>query len=129
MFNRLRIFMSGRNGFDKLSVALIVVALIFYILSHIFLPLSIFALAAFLYVVWRALSKNLAKRREENYRFTNISGDIADALAKRRFRRQQNKGFKFITCPGCKSKLRLPRGKGKVSITCPRCGLKFGGKT
>lgn len=129
MFNRLRIFMSDRNGFDKLSVTLIGLALVLYVLSHVFLPAAICALASFLYAIWRAISKNLPQRRAENYRFIRISGDIGDAVAKRRFRRQQRKGFKYISCPGCKSKLRLPRGKGKVSITCPRCGLKFGGKT
>ena len=129
MFNRLHAFMGGRNGFDRLSIGLIVLAFILYALAFLSPFVAIFALAIAAYAVWRAFSKNMAKRREENYRFTRISGDIKDAFTQWKFRRQQKKQYRFITCPDCKSKLRLPRGKGKISITCPKCGLKFKGKT
>ena len=129
MFNRLREIMTGRNGFDKLSITFFVLALIFNALIFLSPVFAVFAFAAAAYALWRTFSKNLAKRREENYRFTRISGDISDAFAKWKFRRQQNKEYRFITCPDCKSKLRLPRGKGKINITCPKCGLKFKGKT
>lgn len=129
MFNRLHAFMAGRNGFDRLSIGLIVLAFILYALAFLSPFVAIFALAIAAYAVWRAFSKNMAKRREENYRFTRISGDIKDAFTQWKFRRQQKKQYRFITCPDCKSKLRLPRGKGKISITCPKCGLKFKGKT
>lgn len=129
MFNRLREIMVDRNGFDRLSIALIILTFILYTLAFLSPFTAIFALAIAFYAVWRAFSKNLAKRREENYRFTRISGDIKDSFTQWKFRRQQKKQFRFITCPDCKSKLRLPRGKGKINITCPKCGLKFKGKT
>ncbi|MFB0921199.1 MAG: hypothetical protein QMB62_10005 [Oscillospiraceae bacterium] len=129
MFNRLRELMTGRNGFDKLSTAFLVLALILYTLTFLFPVIAVFALAAAAYAIWRAFSKNLAKRRAENYHFTRISGDISDSFTKWKFRIQQKKQYRFITCPDCKSKLRLPRGKGKINITCPKCGLKFKGKT
>lgn len=129
MFNKLREIMAGRNGFDKLSIALILLAFILNALVFLSPVIAVFALAATAYALWRAFSKNLSKRREENYRFTRISGDITDFFTQQKFRRQQKKQYRFITCPDCKSKLRLPRGKGKISITCPKCGLKFSGKT
>lgn len=129
MIGKFQEFMIGRNGLDKMSITLIVSSVIMRILSSFFPILMIFALIIFLYAIWRIFSKNLAKRREENYRFVNISTDIRQSWNQRKFRRQQRKLYKFIECPDCKSKLRLPRGKGKISITCPKCGLKFNSKT
>ena len=129
MFTRLREIMSGRNGFDRMSIVLIIVSVVLDFFSFLSPYIALFALAVFAYAIWRAFSRNLAKRREENYRFTRITGDISEAYAQWKFRRQQGKQFRFLSCPGCKSKLRLPRGKGKISITCPKCGLKFSGKT
>lgn len=129
MFSRLRETMVGRNGFDKLSITLIVLSLVLNSFNRVFPLIMLFALILMIYAIWRAFSKNLAKRREENYRFTHIVGDIGESFAQWRFRRQQAKQFKFFVCPSCKSKLRVPRGKGKISITCPKCGQKFGGKT
>ena len=129
MFNRLREIMAGRNGFDRLSITLIVLAFVLYTLTFLSPVIAVFALASASYAIWRAFSKNLAKRRAENYRFTRISGAIGDSFSQWKFRRQQKEQYRFISCPDCKSKLRLPRGKGKISITCPKCGLKFKGKT
>jgi len=129
MLERLRAMMTDRNGLDKLSIALIVLALVINAFSQFFPLLILFSLIVMIYAVWRVFSKNLAKRRNENYRFTRILGDIKDSNEKWRFRRQQSKQYKFFYCPGCKSKLRVPRGKGKISITCPRCGLKFSKKS
>ncbi len=129
MFPRFRQIMAGRNGFDRLSITLIVFAFILDGFAFLSPLVVIFALAITAYAIWRAFSKNLAKRREENYRFIRITGDIAEAFAQWKFRLRQRKQYRFFSCPGCKSKLRLPRGKGKISITCPKCGLKFNGKT
>ena len=129
MLERLRAMMTDRNGLDKLSIALIVLALVINAFSQFFPLLILFSLIVMIYAVWRVFSKNLAKRRDENYRFTRILGDIKDSYEKWRFRRQQSKQYKFFSCPSCKSKLRVPRGKGKISITCPRCGLKFSKKS
>jgi len=129
MLNKLREMMTGRNGIDKLSIALIVAALVINTFAQFFPLLFLFSLAIIAYAVWRIFSKNLAKRRAENYRISRILDDIRESFAQKRFRRQQSKQYRFFTCPDCKSKLRVPRGKGKISITCPRCGLKFSKKT
>ena len=129
MVNRLREFMTNRNGLDKLSVTLIVSAIAVNVFARFFPLLCLLSLAILGFAVWRVFSKNLAERRAENYRFTRISNDISDFFAARRFRRQQSKQYRFFSCPACKTKLRVPRGKGKISITCPRCGQKFNKKT
>ena len=129
MLNNLRELMTGRNGLDKLSIVLIVIALVFNAFAKLFPLIALFSLAILVYAVWRVFSKNLVKRSAENYRISRIIDDIGESFAQLRFRRQQSKQHKFFTCPGCKSKLRVPRGKGKISITCPRCGLKFSKKT
>jgi len=129
MYIKLREIMAGRNGFDRLSIGLIILSFIVSVFSALFPLIKIFSLALFAYALWRAFSKNLEKRREENSRFTRISSDIVESVRKWNFRRQQKKQFCFFSCPGCKSRLRLPRGKGNISITCPKCGLKFKRKT
>ncbi|MEF9971465.1 MAG: hypothetical protein RSD32_05175 [Oscillospiraceae bacterium] len=131
MFNNLRGAMNGRNGIDALSIAIFVFALILNALTRIFgFPLfAICGVGLAIYAIWRVFSKNLAKRREENFRFSRIFGDARESFKNWRFRRSQKKDFKFFTCPGCKNKLRVPRGRGKINITCPRCGQKFSGKS
>jgi len=129
MLNNLRELMTGRNGLDKLSIVLIVIALVFNAFAKFFPLIALFSLAILVYAVWRVFSKSLVKRSAENYRISRIIDDIGESFAQLRFRRQQSKQYKFFTCPDCKSKLRVPRGKGKISITCPRCGLKFSKKT
>lgn len=125
MYSKLREIMAGRNGFDRLSIVLIALSFIVSVFA-VFVPLiKIFSLALFAYALWRAFSKNLDKRREENFRFTRITSDIGESYRQWSFHRQQKQQFRFFVCPGCKIKLRLPRGKGKISITCPKCGLKF----
>jgi len=129
MLKRLHDTMIGRNGFDRLSFALITLALLINVFARFSPMLYFFALAIMVYAIWRVFSKNLAKRRAENYRFTHVSGDIKEAFAQWRYRRMQSKQYKFFSCKECKSKLRVPRGKGKIYITCPKCGQKFRGKT
>lgn len=129
MLLRMREMMAGRNGLDKLSLVLFIAAFIIESLARLWAPLCLFALALAAIAVWRVFSKDLAKRRAENYRFTRISGDISEHFAQLHYHRQEAKQFKFFKCPSCKSQLRVPRGKGKISITCPRCGQKFQKKT
>ena len=132
MFNRLNALMVGRNGLDRLAIAAAIASFVINTLSRILggnIALMLISLLLIIYAVFRMFSKNLVKRREENFRFCNISGDIKAGIASWKTQRSQSKEYKFFSCPGCKNKLRVPKGKGKLQITCPRCGLRFGGKT
>lgn len=124
----IRRFMQGRYGSDVLTLFLMCVGIGLNIVS-MFVPFfSLFALAIFVFAVWRMLSRNIYARQKENaaylrgwYRVKNFFlhlGPRADA-----------KTHKHYKCPGCRQEVRVPRGKGKILITCPRCGKKFEKKT
>lgn len=131
MRNRLRMLMMGRNGVDQLAVVVIAAAVLLYLIGSwlniywlSFLPVLLLA-----YALFRIISRNVTKRREENYRFTRLWSRLRAAVAARRERHAQSKDYKFFTCPACKATLRVPRGKGKLKITCSKCGQRFDGRT
>ncbi|MGE4352683.1 MAG: hypothetical protein AB7D36_01180 [Oscillospiraceae bacterium] len=129
--NKIYQFMSGRNGNDRLGLAMLIAALILNIVfrfTGIYL-LGIIAMAMVVLVVFRMFSRNVQKRQEENRRFVSLWSDAKKRFSDWRTRKVQSKNYKFFTCPGCKNKLRVPRGKGKIQITCPKCGQRFNGKS
>ena len=134
MFNRLYAFMAGRNGFDRLGIISLVAAIVikniaWFFRGWLYGVANLLALVLFGYTAFRVLSRNVAKRREENYCLIRMFDTIRVRHADHQARRAQSKQYKFFTCPSCKNNLRVPRGKGKIQITCPRCGQRFGGKT
>lgn len=131
MFNRLHAFMAGRNGIDRLAGFYIIVAVILNIVARTFflIPLAVVSVVFIILAALRILSRNIAKRQEENYRFVRIWGDLIQGLHGWRDWRRQSREYRFYNCPECKSRLRVARGKGKVQITCPRCGRRFTKKT
>ena len=136
MQNALIRFMYGRNGFDPLNRFLFWVVLILDIAS-IFLArgesplggiLSLVVTAAWLLLLFRTFSRNLAKRREENQKFVSwwwkVKNKTAGAKA-----RHADRDHKYFTCRSCGAICRVPVGKGKIVITCPKCGSKIMGKS
>ncbi len=132
-----------RNGTDGLWFALFALEIILVFLGTVSLFLTmlspyfaavaggLFALAVGLsvYMIFRALSRDLSRRQKENQawmRFADkfrrrpkphkppLPADTADHI--------------FRRCPHCRSTLRLPRTPGKHSVKCPRCGERFGVK-
>jgi DNA-directed RNA polymerase subunit RPC12/RpoP len=111
-------FMQGRYGMDKLSSMLLwvsvglavvgmffpgVVGLVFTLLAYVLMGIAIF----------RALSRNVYKRYEENRKFLLF------------FQKLKDKEHRYYNCPRCHQQVRVPKGKGKISITCPKCREKF----
>lgn len=134
MFNRLYAFMAGRNGLDRLGIISLIAAIVlknlaWFFRSWLYGALNLVALALFGYTAFRVLSRNVAKRRSENYALIHAMDRLRIWYDHSKTRRSQREQYKFFTCPGCKNKLRVPRGKGKLQITCPRCGQRFSGKT
>ena len=136
--NAVARFMYGRNGTDQLNMAILVVYLVVWILGGMLLRLVnvqalyhvhslILALLAVL-IFFRAFSKNLSKRREENRKFLNWWWPVKGRLVGAKQRRQ-DKDHKYFTCKTCKTICRVPAGKGKLEITCPKCGNKIIGKS
>ena len=153
--NWLRRFMYGRYGqLDRLNIAVFIVylalAFIRVILSLVFriggflTPIGtsgivsrmVFSvmfgleMACVIVFVLRFFSKNIAKRTEENQRFTEWTYRFRDPNSFRNKRKQaRREGKELFKCPVCKKTIRVPRGKGKIEITCPNCKEKFVRKT
>ena len=138
MWNRLRAFMAGRNGVDRLVMAQLIAACALNLIAQIIVRRSgerlavLLSGAAAVLLVWglyRAFSRNLAARQRENAAFLRLFSRVKSGASDVKYRAEHSREYKFFTCPGCRNKLRVPRGKGKIQITCPKCGQRFGGKS
>ncbi|MGI6227793.1 MAG: hypothetical protein ACOYJ1_16255 [Peptococcales bacterium] len=131
MNNSFRNFMLGRYGMDQLSMVLLMVSVFLALLAQL-VGFPLFAFISYIPLgisIFRILSKNIAKRRMENYKFVMLASPVYSWLNKTRSRVKDIKTHRFFKCPNCRVTLRLPKGKGKVNITCPKCKAKFSGKT
>lgn len=138
---KIRMFMYGRNGVDKLSVFTLLAYLVingikmfFTRLPVVYYILWLIALAFLLLSFFRILSKNIDKRRYEAEQFEQflikINFDGILFKLKKKFNRMsmrvsQFSTHRFRTCPQCNEHLRLSKKRGKRKITCPKCGRKF----
>lgn len=130
--NWLKKIMAGRYGGDQLSMALIFLSIILIFISGFSTKLRVFSYLSYIPLVlsiFRTLSKDINKRRLENYKFAMLVSPIYSWCNKKIHRLQDAKTHKYFDCPNCRQKLRLPKGKGKISITCPNCRTEFIGKT
>ena len=116
-------FMAGRNGTDRLNMAILCAGLVASLLSVIIsvqpVNLIFWALSygLMIWAIFRCLSRNTYKRYLENRKFLQVWD---------RFRDREHR---YYTCPKCRQTVRVPRGRGKISITCPKCREKFVKKT
>ena len=124
--NAIQRFMYGRYGGDQLNVFLLVLYLIFYFISiwTNFLPLYWLTVVLIITALFRTLSRNLTRRREENAKFLRL---IDPAVRWMRLRRtiRRDKEHRYFRCPSCGQQLRVPKGKGKITVTCRSCGAVF----
>lgn len=129
--NWLKKFMIGRYGPDQLSVALLVLSLLLSII-FIFFPASVLRYiiyVPFIVFLFRVLSKNASRRREENVKFLKLWTPVASWFSQKQYRLKDSKNHKYYKCPRCKQTVRVPKGKGKIKITCPKCNSDFIKKT
>ena len=133
IMNRLRNFMNGRYGIDQYSIGLLVISAIIFAIVRI-LPrflgfLSILGYIPIAIYMYRALSKDIYKRQQENYKFIQLKNSLLMNLSKAKNKLKDIKSFKYFNCPQCSQKLRVPRKQGKITITCPKCKNIFKGKS
>lgn len=134
MREKLARFMAGRYGGDQFNrfisisgcVLLIIGLFVGGIAATVLYCLALFGLG---YSYFRMFSRNVYKRREENYKYLVRKGRIGAFFRLRKERWTQRRDYKFFTCPACKTTLRVPKGKGKINIVCRKCGNSFEGKT
>lgn len=127
MGRRLRAFMMGRNGADMiyiLCLALCVVLLIVNSFLHL-LWITGITLVLLGYGFFRAMSKNVCKRRREDQAFRRFFGRIGGFFRLQHAKIRYRKTHVFYRCPHCRRTLRLPRISGEHTVRCPMCGHRF----
>ena len=130
MRNALQRFMYGRYGNDQFNLFLMVSYLVLYVLFLLIKAeiLYYLSLALMIYTVYRMLSRDLVRRREENRRFLRRADPVIRWFRLRRTIRR-DKEHCYFKCPNCSQYLRVPRGKGKVTVSCRSCHATFQEKT
>ena len=127
MFQR---FMYGRYGNDQLNIFLLLLYIPLYLLTTL-TQSALFSLLANICIflaIFRTLSRNLPKRREENAKFMKKMTPVI-RWAKLSLTIAKDKEHRYFKCPNCGQQLRVPKGKGKITITCRSCGVSFDKKT
>jgi hypothetical protein len=125
--NQIRKFMYGRYGFDQFSRALVVLSLVISLITT-FTRADIFVMLAYIpfaYALYRILSKNIAKRTQENMKYCGVANSFKNKFNQFKLSVLGTKTHKYFKCTHCKQTIRIPRGKGKISITCPKCKAEF----
>lgn len=124
-------FMNGRYGVDQFSMVLLVTSILLMIIGRL-TGLSLFIFISYIpliFSIYRMFSKDIAKRRMENYKFSIFISPIYSKYKKMQRRFKERKTYKYFKCPNCHTELRLPKGKNRIKITCPKCKEKFEGRT
>ncbi len=131
-------FFQGRCGIDAIGKCTSWFAIIMLLCTMIFHfnTFYILALVALIYSYWRMMSKNVAKRYQENQRFLmhterirfffkGIRNKIKKFFSKAKYDSDQRKIYAIFRCPSCNQKLRAPKGRGRIEVTCRNCHTTF----
>ena len=125
--NSFRRFMTGRNGADELSFAMLIAALVLMLITSC-TGIAFFNLLSMILYVWcifRMFSRNTSKRYEENRRFVEQRQKLKISASQSWVRLKNIRKFKYFKCPECHALLRLPRKVGEVTVTCGKCRHAF----
>ena len=128
--NAIQRFMYGRYGNDPLNLFFMVLYMLLY-LVYMLTGLELASLLSFVLLgctLFRMLSHNHMRRREENARFLRLAGPVFRWLKMRRTIRR-DKDHVYFKCPNCGQQLRVPRGKGNITVNCRSCGARFEAKS
>ncbi len=126
MRNAIQRFMYGRYGSDQLGYFLLAVYLVFVLLAGLtdVALLNLVGEVAVVYALFRMLSRNVVRRREENAKFLR-KADPAIKWFRLQKTMRKDKDHRYFKCPSCAQYLRVPKGKGKITVTCRSCGAVF----
>lgn len=119
-------FSQGRYGHDSLNYAMLAAALVLIFFSAV-LNNTILSLLSFVFLIlvnYRALSRNIVARVNENRVFrekTTVPRRFIKAVSLGR----KDREHRYVLCPGCHQICRIPRGRGTVEVTCPKCHKTF----
>ena len=127
MRDRMIQFMRGRYGYDELGRVTMWSSLILFVI-YALTGVRLLALIAIILLAltdFRLLSRNIARRSEENRVFLKNTAFITRRSARFRQNVKNRRHYHIYRCPNCKQKIRIPKGKGRIEITCPRCDIEF----
>ena len=115
---KLRRFMIGRYGTDKLNTVILTAGLVVcligvFVTGPVNLLFTVVSYGLMIWAICRTFSRNTYKRYQENRKYLMLVERLKD------------RQHRYFTCPKCRQTVRVPRGKGKVAITCPRCKERF----
>ena len=123
---KVREFLFGRNGLDRLNLALLIIYVVISAIAS-FSPSIFIRLIPFVFLglaAFRFFSRNLAARHRENDIFISFWSPLTIKI-KKWYARISDTTHKYYKCPKCRRKLRVPKFRGKIEIVCPECGSKF----
>lgn len=124
---KMMAFMYGRYGVDELYYGLFalwgITAVINIFTQSVIV--SLIGAAAAVFMIFRFLSKNTAKRRRENDAFLKLWKPVKSWFILQRDRLRDRKTARYRKCPKCRAILKLPNKKGKHTTSCPKCGNRF----
>ena len=120
-------FMTGRHGADELGLALLIFGLIASIVSSFTgtALLSLLGMIAYIWSMFRMLSRNNEKRYAENQKYLDMQKNFLSNFRQFCVRLRNSKQYKYFKCPQCHARLRLPRKVGEVTVTCGKCKHSF----
>jgi len=124
--NKWAKFMEGRNGVDAICYASVG---LYFVITFInaFFRLSILNTAMTMiavYIAFRMMSKNVARRQAENRKFLLFVDQAKGHWRQFILRIKEIKTHRYRRCPECHIMLRLPRKVGSHKVVCPRCKKK-----
>lgn len=130
MSERVRRFLYGRYGYDKLSNHLLFASVFFWLLSLFVLKWIFFGIyfILFLISVLRVFSRNTAKRYKELNAYNKFLSKITGFFKLWKCKWRDRKTHKYFKCK-CGAVLRVPRGKGKITVHCPKCNVSIEKRT
>ncbi len=119
--------MIRRHGADELSLGLLISGLALSLISRITRlgVLELLGMAAYIFSVYRMLSRQHEKRYQENQKFVALWRKSSGEAKQFSVRWKNRKSFKYFKCPQCHALLRLPRKVGEVTVTCGKCHHAF----
>lgn len=129
---KIRQLMQGRNGIDKITVAMLV---LYSVLSFVkiflrytpiaYIIVAVIQYSLIAYAVFRVMSKNLQKRYSENFKFEQLLLRWKPYTDRLKLRIQFARTHRFRQCRGCGEFLRFKKGRGKRNTVCPKCGKEL----
>ena len=124
---KLFAFMQGRYGVDELYYGLFGAWIVLYLAGVCtrFAVLRAAALLCLIFMMFRMLSRNTARRRRENAAFLRIWNPVKGFFTLTWARLRDCRTHVYRRCPACGATLRLPHKRGTHTAVCPRCAGRF----